>query len=196
MTIHIEPNELRLAEKVANRIGSRWSGVEVDDLTSHLYLWLVTNVKIVERWRGEEGGEGKLYVSLRREAAKYSAKEQAARIGRPIQAGNYYNPDLVERALPFIFEDIPQTTVAVNPVTGQSAGVPAEFDTALTLLADIKGAFYGLNREVKQVLEWRFRDGLNFEEIGELRQITKDGARKQVQRAVSRLVDALAGERP
>lgn len=195
MTIHLEPHELKVAERVASRIGSRWSAVEVDDLTGHLYLWLVTNIKAVERWRSEDAGEGKLYVSLRREAAKYSAKEQAARVGRPIQAENFYNAALVERALPYIFEDLPQTTVTENPVSGEVATVPSEFDTAVALLADIRGAFYGLNAEMRAVLEWRFRDGLNYEEIGELRKVTKDGARKQVERAMSRLVDALAGER-
>lgn len=195
MSKPLEPEELQVAERVAARIGSRWSAVEVDDLTGHLYLWLLTNIKTVERWRGEEGGNGKLYVSLRREAAKYSAKEQAARVGRPIQEGNYYNRDLLHRALPYIFEDTPQTDVRVNPVTGQAESVPSNFDHALTLLADIKGAFYGLNREQKTVLEWRYRDGLTFEEIGELRNITKDGAKKQVERALGRLVDSLAGER-
>lgn len=191
----ITQHELKLAERVAQRIGSKWSLVEIDDLTGHLYLWLVQNTKSVERWRAEESGEGKLYVSLRREAAKYSAREQAARVGRPIQVGNFYTPDLLDRALPYIFEDIPQTTVAENPVSGEPARVGTEFDDALTILADIKGHFYGLNRELKQVLEWRYRDGLTFEEIGELRGITKDGAKKQVERAVSRLADALAGER-
>lgn len=191
----ITQHELKLAERVAYRIGSKWSLVETDDLTSHLYLWLVQNTKAVERWRDEDSGEGKLYVSLRREAAKYSAREQAARVGRPIQAGNFYTPDLLDRALPYIFEDIPQTTVLENPVTGEASRVGTTFDDALTLLADIRGHFYGLNRELKQVLEWRYRDGLTFEEIGELRGITKDGAKKQVERAVSRLADALAGER-
>lgn len=195
MTIHLEPHELKVAERVATRIGSRWSAVEIDDLTSHLYLWLVTNIKAVERWRAESTGEGKLYVSLRREAAKYSAKEQAARVNRPIQAENFYNARMLEKALPFIFEDVPQTTVAANPVTGEPESVPAEYDTAIALLADIRGAFYGLNPEMREVLAWRFRDGLNYEEIGDLRKITKDGARKQVERALSRLVDALAGER-
>lgn len=195
MTIHLEPNELKLAEKIAYRIGSRWSAVEVDDLTSHLYLWLVSNVKALERWRDEESGEGKLYVSLRREAAKYSAREQAARVGRPITVGNFYTAELLDRALPYIFEDVPQTSVLENPVTGHVGSVPSEFDNAVTILADIKGAFYGLNPDVRRVLEWRYRDGLTFEEIGDLRNITKDGARKQAERALSRLVDALAGER-
>lgn len=195
MTTPLEPEELKVAERVAARIGSRWSAVEIDDLTSHLYLWLLSNPKSVERWRGEESGQGKLYVSLRREAAKYSAKEQAARVGRPIQVGNFYSRELLHRALPYIFEDVPQTDVVVNPVTGQAETIPSEFDRAVSLLADVRGAFYGLNRELKTVLEWRYRDGLTFEEIGELRNITKDGAKKQVERALNRLVDALAGER-
>lgn len=195
MSTPLEPDELKVAERVATRIGSRWSAVEVDDLTGHLYLWLLTNTRAVERWRAEESGEGKLYVALRREAAKYAAKEQAARVGRPIQEGNFYSRDLLHRALPYIFEDVPQSEVMVNPVTGKAESIPGEFDRALTLLADVRGAFHGLNRDIKTVLEWRYRDGLTFEEIGELRNITKDGAKKQVERALNRLVDALAGSR-
>lgn len=196
MTVTLQPSELRLAERVAARIGSKWSAVEIDDLTGHLYLWLIENLRSVERWRAEENGEGKLYVSLRREAAKYSAKEQAARVGRPIAEGNFYTPQMISRALPFIFEDTPQTTVNVNPTTGAAESIPSEFDVAISVLADIRGAFYGLNADIRTVLEWRFRDGLTFEEIGELRGITKDGAKKQIERAIVRLVDALAGETP
>lgn len=188
------PNEMKLAEKIAWRIGAKWSAVEIDDLTSHLYLWLVENQRALERWR-LEASEGKLYVSLRREAAKYCAREQAARVGRPIQQDNFYTSGIVERALPYIFEDIPQTTVTQNPVTGAPGHIPAEYDTALNLLTDIKQSFHGLNPEVREVLAWRFRDGLTFEEIGELKSITKDGGKKSVDRAVQRLVDSLAGER-
>jgi DNA-directed RNA polymerase specialized sigma24 family protein len=187
-------SEMKLAEKVAWRIGSKWSAVEIDDLTSHLYLWLVENNRALERWR-QEASDGKLYVSLRREAAKYCAREQAARVGRPIAVDNFYTTDLVERALPYIFEDTPQTAVAVNPVTGAPNNVPGEYDVALNLLTDIRQTFYGLNPDIQEVLAWRFRDGLTFEEIGELKGITKDGGKKSVDRAVFRLVNALAGEK-
>lgn len=188
-------SELKLASKVAWRIGSRWSAVEIDDLQQHLYLWMHENQRHLDRWREQPGDNGALYVSLRREAAKFCAKEQAARVGRPIAEDNFYKPDLVERALPFIFEDIPQTTVAVNPVTGAPNQL-VEHDLALTILTDIRQAYWGLNPEVQTVLAWRFRDGLTFEEIGELKNITKDGGKKSVDRGVARLVDALAGERP
>jgi DNA-directed RNA polymerase specialized sigma24 family protein len=193
VNIHLEPSELKTAERVASRIGSKWSAVEVDDLTSHLYLWLVQNVAAVTRWRSEPAGEGKLYVSLRREAAKYCAREQAARVGQPISRVDFYTTERVKRALPYIFEETPETLVTENPVTGEPQFIPNEHGVAQSILADLRGSFYGLNREVQKVLAWRFRDGLSFEEIGELQNITKDGAKKQVDRAVQRLVDSLEG---
>lgn len=191
----IETRELTLAGKIAQRIGSRWSAVEVEDLTSHLYLWLVEHSNQLANWRDQEGGEGKLYVSLRREAAKYCAKQQAAAVGRPIAADNFYTIELLNRALPYLFEETPETIVDINPRTGQALFVNNESGNALAIMADIRGAFYGLNSEIRQVLEWRYQDGLTYEEIGELRNITKDGAKKVVDRAVSRLSDALSGER-
>lgn len=186
-------SEIRLAEKVAWRVGSKWSAVEQDDLQQHLFLWMSENKRNLERWRLEPGDNGKLYVSLRREAAKYCAREQAARVNQPIHKDNFYNIGMVERALPFIFEDVPQTAVSENPVSGALGSVPSEFDNALVILTDIRQTYHGLNPELKQILAWRFRDGLTYEEIGELRDITKDGAKKACDRAVSRLVDALAG---
>lgn len=189
-------SEMHLAAKVAWRVGSKWSEVEIDDLQQHLYLWMCENTRNLKRWRDQPGNNGALYVSLRREAAKFCAREQAARVGRPLGVDNYYKPDMVERALPFIFEDIPQTTVRTNPLTGEPVGVSTEHDLALTILTDIKQAYWGLNPEVQQVLAWRFRDGLTFEEIGELKGITKDGGKKAVDRGLVRLVDALSGDRP
>lgn len=195
MSITLLPEELQKAEMVAYRIGSKWSAVEVDDLTSHLYLWLVENRDTVAQWRQEEDGGGKLYVSLRREAAIYCAREQAARIGRPITENRYYSVEMLDRALPYIFEASPQTNVIVNPITGKPDYIPGEFNKAVSILAEIKGAFYGLNHDLRTLIEYRYRDGLTYEEIGELREITKMGAQKQVERAVSRLSDALAGQR-
>lgn len=192
--MHLETQELALADKVAARIGSKWSAVEVEDLNSFLYLWLAEHHKTLERWRTEPEGVGKLYVSLKREAAKYCAKEQAAAVGRPIHADNFYTVDLLHRALPYLFEDVPQTGARVNPQTGEPQHAGYDFDTAVTIMADIRGAYYGLNKEIQNTLALRYRDGLTFEEIGELKGLTKDGAAKQVQRALERLSNSLSGE--
>jgi DNA-directed RNA polymerase specialized sigma24 family protein len=191
--IEVNTHELEIADKVANRIGSRWSEVENEDLNSFLYLWLVEHNEAVKRWRDEPMGNGKLYVALRREAAKYCAAEQAARIGRPINAGNFYTSTLIANAMPYVFEETPQTDTVVDPRTGVSQKNGYEFDRAITIMADIRGAYYGLNKDIQQTLAYRFRDGLTYEEIGELRGLTKDGALKQVQRALERLSNALGG---
>lgn len=196
MSIALLPNELTLADKVAARIGSRWSEIEIEDLNSFLYLWLCENIETVKRWRTEVAGEGKLYVSLRREAAKYCAKEQAVAVGRPIHAVNFYNTELLHRALPFIFEDTPQTAVPIDPRTGAPVQhVGTDFNVAVTIISDIRGAYYGLNPEIRMTLAYRFRDGLTYEEIGELKGMTKDGAKKSIERAIERLSNALSGER-
>lgn len=192
--IDISANELRLAEMIAARIGKRWATVEVDDLTGHLYLWLAENAGTIQRWRAEEGGEGKLYVSLRREAAKFCAHESSARINRPVTAALAYPADVLERALPFIFEDTPVTEVRVNPTTGDVLDAPYASDRARTVLADVRSGYYGLPAEVREVLAWRFRDGLTYEEIGELANLTKDGAKKRVARGLRRLSESLGTE--
>lgn len=194
MSDELLADELALAGKIANKIGSRWSAVENEDLQSELLLWLVEHRKIVVKWRDDPKGRGKLFVSLRREALKYCARETAARAGQPLDRGNFYSVEMLERAMPFVFEAWPETTVRQNPKTGQTLDRPVEFGNAIAIMADISGAFYGLPAEMIEVLEWRFRDGLTFEEIGDLRNMSKEGAKKLVARCLQRLCDKLSGD--
>lgn len=193
MTARINATEMNVAERVGKRIAGRWSSVDADDVVSHLYLWILENTGSIIRWRDEEGGEGKLYVSLRREAAKFCAAEEAVAVGRPLNADNFYNPEMLERALPFVFEDVPQTVAFENPVTGgvESRWSPGDSNNAVAIITDIRSALYDLNFEIRETIELRFRDGLTFEEIGELAGISKVGAKKRVDRAVQRLCDSL-----
>ena len=190
-------DEINLAGKVAAKVGSKWSHVEQDDVTSHLYLWLCTNTRALERWRGEVGGQGKLWVALRREAGEFCAKETEHKNNQPLYSDNIYTPEILDRAMPFIFEEWPQTTALVNPVTGQAAASsnPQDHGNAVTILADITGAFWGLPADDRRVLSYRYEQPLTFSEIGELEGITKDGAKKRVDRALKRLAQALAGGR-
>jgi RNA polymerase sigma factor (sigma-70 family) len=193
----ITPEEMKVAERVGKRAASRWKNVQAEDVISELYLWLALNREPIDRWKNEEGGDGKLFVTLRREAAKYCAKEEATIIGRPLRQDNFYTVSLLKRALPFVFESVPETIAKVNPVTGESysTGSPEDFGNAQAIMADIRGALYGINREMRTIIELRYRDGLTLEEIGELNNVTKVAAMNRVDRAVQRLSDALSGER-
>lgn len=195
MTFELQVNELKLARDTARRIGSRWSQIEIEDLESVLVLWLFEHDKNVTRWRTEERGWGKLFVALKREALKYCTRETAAKVGQPLTRENFYNEAMLTRALPFLFEEWPQTAVRQNPHTGKPVDKPFEFNNALTIMADISGAFYGLTNDEREILEWRFRDGLTLDEIASLKNVTKEGASKMIDRCVKHLSDKLAGER-
>lgn len=188
-------DEIALARKVAWRAAAKWRGVDADDVTSHLFLWMCENTRYLREWR-QDDGNGRLYVSLRREAAKFCAAEQANRVNRPIDEDNFYTPEVVARALPFVFEGVPQNLATVNPTTGEAVGRVEATSRAQVIILDIGQAYNGLPAELREVLAWRFCDGLTFEEIGELRSLTKDGAKKQVDRAVRRLCDVLVGQPP
>ena len=187
----ISDHELTLAKKVAYKTAQRWSMVDTEDLTSELTLWLFENEAQVERYRDDDSGDGKLFVALRRQASKYCARETRERTGQPLDYHAEYTLAQIERALPFVFEDLPTQSVAVDPYTGTPVGYVGD-GMAQAVMADIKGAYADLPKEVKLVLALRFRDGLNYNEIAEITDTSLPSAHRRVKRAVSRLRDALS----
>ena len=193
--MHVESSELQLAERIAKRVGNKWSAVEVEDLTSHLYLWLMEHFQTVQRYRQEPGGEGKLYVSLYRVATKYCVAEQEASNGAPLDADGY-KLEVIINALPYIFDETnwAQTTVSVHPTTGsptQRSGY--EYNTLVELLTDIRRCFRHLNKDQQAVLAMRYRDDLTLTEIADIIGATKMTARNRIARAVKSLQIKLNG---
>lgn len=184
----IDEKELTLARRVAYKIGSKWAAVEVEDLSQELTLWLFENEKTVTRYRTEEGGEAKLFVALRRTASKYCAHEQQARTGARLDAGASYTLGQIERALPFVFEETPQTALYGHE---KNSGYAGDYGVAQAVMADIRGAFNGLPAEVKNVLTMRFRDGMSYDEIAALTGLSKAGAHNRVKRALVRIQEDL-----
>ena len=185
----INERELTLARKVAYRVASKWSMVDVEDLASELILWLFEHEETVERFRLEEFGEPKLFVALRRTASKYCVKEQESRTGSPLFDDDPYTVGQVERALPFIFEEIPQTVVHDFAVGLH----PGSHGMALAIITDLRGAFQDMPEQVRETLTLRFRDGLTFTDMGRLTGISGEAAKKRVTRGVRRLRDRLSG---
>lgn len=188
-----QPNsdEMKSARAIAYRVGKRWASVEVEDVQSELYLWMCRNVDKLVEWRSDERGRGKLYVALKNAALRYCTKETAARSGQPLKRQGFYNEEMLYRTLPFLFEAWPETTVRQDPRTGKVLDRPFQFSNALAIMADISSAFNGLPADMKEVIEWYFRDGLTYAEIGGLKDITKEGARQYVARCVKRISDVL-----
>lgn len=192
MTVAAE--DLALARHIAYKIGSKWALVEIEDLTSELTLWLFENEATVDRYRELEGGQGKLFLALRRIASKYCAKETMIRSGAPLDSDAAYSKEQIERALPFMFEDLPQTTLHVAPVTGKPVSEGShESGLALSIMMDMRQAFSDLPPKSRYVLELRFRDDLSYGEIATLTGTTDRGAAHRVGRAITRIQESLSG---
>jgi DNA-directed RNA polymerase specialized sigma24 family protein len=190
LSLQITPEELRMASGVAYSIGRRWRMVEEEDLASHLYLWLYENARQVAIWRMELG-TGSLYVTLRREALKYCAKETAASISRPLETPRFYTVEVVKRALPYVWEDTPSTLVSAAPLSGKPNWQPYDSDVAQAIMADVRAVYHGLPSDLRKLLEFRFRHGLSYEEIALLQDTKPEATRKTIERAVKRLSSAL-----
>lgn len=183
--------EMKSARAIAYKVGSKWASVDVDDVQSELYLWLVKHPAKLDEWRVDPHGRGKLFVALKNQALKYCTKETAARSGQPLKREGFYNEEMLFRALPFIFEAWPETTVRQDPKTGRVLDRPFEFSNAMTIMADIKSAYNGLPADSQNIIEMYFADGLTYAEIGAVRGVTKEGARQMVARCVKRISETL-----
>ena len=183
-------NELQVATKVAYRFGARWELVESEDLASHLTLWLFDNAHSLAAWRQVDYGTGQLYVSLKREAARYCAAETASRIGKPIANARFYSLSRIRRVLPFIFESLPEPQVIQNPVTGEVVGTASD-NLAQAVILDVRDAYYGLPRNARNLVTLRYRDGLSYREISELHNLSVEASQTAIHRALKRMSDSL-----
>lgn len=188
----ITDEEISVARNVGVNVGRKWHAVEVDDLQQECILWLYENQGMVTKYRDDEGGRGKLIVALKRFALNYALREQAHANGR--QVDDEYPLQVIENALPFVFEDTPVTAVPTHPLTERALVAIPEHGLATAIVTDLKGAFAAQGGDVKTLLTWRFRDGLSYEQIGDLLGISDRGAQKRVKKAVKRLYTHLGGD--
>lgn len=182
----INEKEITLAKKIAYKIGSKWSLVDVEDVAGELVLWLFENREHVTRYRVEEGGEGKLFIALRREASKYCAREQAARSGGELSISDRYTIAQIERAMPYVFEDILESLSREHTTENT--------ELAIAIALDLKGALMTMPPQIREVLTLRFRDGMSYDEIGQLTGLSDRGAKGRVDRALKRMLEALEGD--
>lgn len=185
-------NEIVLAKKVAATTARRWRHVDLEDVTSELVLWLFEHEEQVERYRDEDA-EGKLFVALRREAAKWCARETREATGQPLDYHSEYSFDQVRRALPYVFEDTPQTVVPVHPETDMPLSSVDPGGDGLAIMTDLKNAYRDQPAEVRMILAMRFRDGLTEAQIAVLLGASQPTVSRRIVRAVERVRATLCG---
>jgi RNA polymerase sigma factor (sigma-70 family) len=185
--------EYKLARDVAYRQASKWQGVDKEDLTSEMYLFLVNKYNTVVRYRSEEAGKSKLYTALNREAIRYCMKEQAYKNGEHKltvkNTNRSYTFNQVKNAIPYIWEykDIITSTPMINPQTDRLVGDLQQSESILDLMLELETVVSKLSEVEQLIVEYRFREGKSFIEIGKLLNISKDSARMKVNRLINKI---------
>ena len=179
----------RLATQVAQSVAAKWSLVEVDDVEAELLLWLVENEHHVRSYR-DGNMTGKLVLALKRHAIAYCVKEQTIRQGGALMETSDYSAEQVERVLPFVYLETPQTVV------NEFEKHHGDHSLSLAIMADVKSALIALPEDMKETLTQRFYLGLTFQEMGDIAGITKRAAKKRVDRAILELRRNLTRTQP
>ena len=185
MAFEVTNAELTLAKQTGWQVGRRWSSVEIEDLRSHLVLWLFEHAEQVERFRGRENGKAQLAISLKREALRYCTKESAARQGKPVERDNFYSEDVVRNALPFLFEASFEMKLRQDPNTGKVLDRSFSTGDAQAIIADISRAYRALPPQNQMVLEMRYQEDLTLPEIGKRLEMTKQAIDQTVDKSIS-----------
>lgn len=175
---------------------------DVADVRQELLVWIVRREEKVRGWldhtQGEEqykGGIRQLGKTLTRHADKYCRKRKAQQLGYQLDDEAYYSPITLSELLPFVWSDVVNTTDGSKPkVSG--GGNPAEGGNYVIQLFDIRRALDKLDPSDKLVLQMKFFEMLNFQEIAEVLEVSDSTAHRKVDGALRRLNNNLGGQSP
>jgi RNA polymerase sigma factor (sigma-70 family) len=191
LTKELTSEEIKIASKIAKRFGYQWRTIDSEDLNSELILWILEHYETVNSWRFSSGGEGQLVVSLKRVAARYCARETAANIHRPLDTNFHYTIEQIERGLPYVWQERPQTiAIRHERASGESS------TNSLAVIADLSFAFNSLTLDAQNILKWRFQLNMGLKDIGLLLGISDRAASARIDRAIEKLQLELGGPPP
>lgn len=188
--------EYRAAKRAATSVARVNKGYLDDgDVLGAIYEWMVKNQSKVETWREEELG-GVLNTALYRAGLRYAHNERKRITGAHDEDLYYYSPAVVEELLPLIWDYEDWYMDASSDRVKGRGGDPALGNTRLATLVDVASATYALRSEDLAFIRQHYQEGVPFDLLGPLWEMTEDGARKRHARIVRRIVRNLGGEPP
>lgn len=190
-------DEMKAAEVVARRMARHWDGVEQEDLTAELYLWLVAKYKTVLRYRTLSYGMKSLYKALNRAAHKYAVKQQSHYNGASVKQMKLqtytYNYKEISIGLTYYWE--PETlnsnVAIVHPQYGYVIKTEDDKENITATILDIKRVWNKLNPDEQLLLETRYRDGRQWKQIADIYNIKESAARQRTRRVLDKIVELL-----
>jgi len=174
--------ELELAKIIAYKMAGKWTLMDKEELHARLNYWLVMKYNTVVRYRSEEGGEGKLYVALNREAAKQSQHETEVITGEPM---HMKENQIVKYQ--YDYKTIFNALFALWTWRGIVISNETADDKLQTIMFDIEQAYDELNSSDQILLEYKFKEEKTYLEIADILGISKQAARMRIVNIVERL---------
>lgn len=192
-----------IAVTVARKVHRRYhTYFDVQDVTQELMVWVLKRQDKIKEWLDHplESDEYKIGVrklgkTLTRNADKYCRKLKAQKLGYEVRDEQYYSPISLSELLPFVWSDVVETRDASKPkVSG--GGNPAEGGNYVIQLFDIRKALKKLDPQDKLVLQMKFFEQLNYQEIAQTFGVSDSTAHRKVDGALRRLNNHLGGQSP
>ena len=146
VTVYTFPDiATRFVRKAATYTHRRYRhyGVEADDVTQELYVWLYGPGEVkVRRWLAADPQQTtRIYRSLLDKALAYAEREKASRVGYETDDVHWYSPTLVEGLIPLALDS---TFDGKPPLEGESSGrrtaSASEGGDYLAMVADVRRA--------------------------------------------------------
>ena len=192
-----------IASQVARIVHRKYNTYfDVSDVRQELLVWVVRREDKVRAWldhsQGEDvykGGMRQLGKTLTRHADKYCRKRKAQQLGYQLDDEAYYSPVTLSELLPFVWEDVVNTTDSTKPKVG-GGGNAAEGGNYVIQLFDVRRALSKLDPQDKLILQMKFFEQLNFQEIAQVLEVSDTTAHRRVDGALRRLNQRLGGQSP
>lgn len=199
MTKYLTDEEIKTVNIVASKNAYKWEAIEKEDLQQHLYIFLLKKYdRALKRWRTEEHGQKKLYKALKTEAIKYCVKEQAITNGEHTLSTQKtmkttYTYKQIATALEYIYEYdyLLLNQTSTHPQYENTIIEKPESEKLIDLMLDIKRTIENLNPAEQILIRYRFQEGRNFKEIGELLSTTEDAARMRISRLIKQITKTI-----
>jgi RNA polymerase sigma factor (sigma-70 family) len=192
-----------IAVTVARKVHRRYhTYFDMQDVTQELMVWVLRRQDKIKEWldHPKESDEYKMGVrklgkTLTRNADKYCRRMKAQKLGYEVRDEQYYSPISLSELLPFVWSDVVETRDASKPkVSG--GGNPAEGGNYVIQLFDIRRALKKLDPQDKLVLQMKFFEQLNYQEIAQTFGVSDSTAHRKVDGALRRLNNHLGGQTP
>jgi DNA-directed RNA polymerase specialized sigma24 family protein len=193
----LNPMVAQIANEFARTYRTHGAGAE--DFRQEMYLWVAENEYKAAAWLDPEltpeaDGVRLLARALRNRCKGYGVNVKAQALGYEVSDLHWYTKGEVRALLPLMFNESAWHEPPRSE--GRTAKSPAEGGNWIATLADVAQAFKRLDSEDQHILRRFHEDGWTNRLTAEAEGVSEASMSRRHDRAVSRLVGLLGGERP